>query len=120
MLELIEKYWLEAAMGGILAYITFTAKKMFNDTRSAIKNDHEEQSIMRKAVLGILHSILYAELERIIVQGYITEEELENLNYLYNPYIKLHGNGTCEKLYGVATSLPMKVGDKHGDENNQK
>ena len=34
--------------------------------------------------------------------------------------IKLHGNGTCEKLYSVATSLPMKVGDKHGDENSKK
>ena len=27
MLELIEKYWLEAAMGGILAYITLIARR---------------------------------------------------------------------------------------------
>lgn len=120
MIEVIEKYWLEAAMSGVLFYITFTAKKMFNDTRTIMKNDHEEQGVMRKAILGILHSILYSELERIIAQGYITEEELENLNYLYKPYIKLHGNGTCEKLYGIATNLPLRVGDGHGYENNQK
>lgn len=47
--------------------------------------------------------------ESYVKRGYITKDEYENLHdYLYQPYKKLGGNGTAEKVMQEVEKLPFK------------
>lgn len=61
-----------------------------------------------KAVLALLHDKLYYLCEKYLKLGYITVEDFENINYLYEPYINMGGNGTITILYDKIKKLPQK------------
>ena len=69
---------------------------------------HTKQSSSQKMLLGLAHDRLYSLLDEYLIRGYITTDELENLEYLYKPYRELGGNGTCERMYEQVTLLPHK------------
>ena len=55
---------------------------------------------------AILHDRIYGACRFYIdEQGYISLDDLENLDILYKSYIALHGNGLCKKLYGQVCEL---------------
>ena len=65
------------------------------------------KTVLQKAVLALLHDKLYYLCDKQInVFGNITADELENLTYLFEPYIAMGGNGTCEQLYNECKALP--------------
>lgn len=59
----------------------------------------DRKSARTKMLLGLGHDkILYLEM-KYIERGNITQGEYENLKkYLYEPYKKMGGNGTAERL----------------------
>lgn len=61
-----------------------------------------------KALKGLLHDKIYDNCIKYIDRGYVTVDELENLNYIYEPYRALGGNGTGESLYKEVQSLPKR------------
>lgn len=59
------------------------------------------------AVLAMNHDQLYRQGEFYILTNEITMSELKNLEYLYEGYHALGGNGTGTEIYEKCKELPM-------------
>lgn len=55
--------------------------------------------------LAVLHDRIYQMCRLCIKRGYITEDDLNNLKYLYDSYHSQGGNGTGTELYKRAKAL---------------
>lgn len=53
---------------------------------------------LRKALLGVMHTMIYSLGNEYVAQGSITLDQYDNFMVLYTPYEKLGGNGTGKKL----------------------
>lgn len=59
----------------------------------------ERRSAKNKMLLGLGHDRIICLGMQYIEKGEITQDEYENLNkYLYEPYKKMGGNGTADRL----------------------
>lgn len=63
---------------------------------------------LEEANLAMLHDSLYEKCSHFIEQGYITVDDLDNLDYLFRGYVGLGGNGTGEHLYKQVKKLKLK------------
>ena len=72
--------------------------------------DHKKarHSTEREALLALLHDRLYTEMDKLIEEDHIPKNVYENLVYLYKPYVKLGGNGTCEKMFQDISKRELK------------
>lgn len=73
-----------------------------------------EQTAETKLLLGVAHHIIFDKCERHLQKGFITTEELEDLIYIYTPYIESGGNGTAKLMVERVEKLPvrkMEVGE---------
>lgn len=60
-------------------------------------------------ILGLGHDIIVTKGEQYIKRGCITKDEYENLNeYLYQPYLKMGGNGTAKKIMSEIEKMPLR------------
>lgn len=67
----------------------------------------ESKSAMRQMVLGIGFERLTSACHKHIKAGWISIEDLEDLDkYLFQPYKHMGGNGTAELLMEKVNSLP--------------
>lgn len=71
-----------------------------------------KRSVEQKALIGLLHERIYERCEEVIDRGYITREEYENLQYLYQPYIEMGGNGTARRLFEEVNRMPIREGEQ--------
>ena len=67
-----------------------------------------KKSAAGNAMLALLHDRLYYLMQEYILKGSITADEYENITYLYVPYTKLGGNGTCERLLKEVEKLRIR------------
>lgn len=58
--------------------------------------------------LALLHNEIYKECHRLIQQGWVTVDDLNNLEHLWDGYHGLGGNGTGERLYKEVLALPIR------------
>lgn len=73
-------------------------------SKRADKNDVE-----RKMLVGLAHDRIIHLGMVYVTRGYITQDEYENLNdYLYQPYEKMGGNGSAERVMEEVRKLPIK------------
>ena len=100
MLEFIVKYWLEFFFSGVLALLGAGYRKLNLKLK--------EQGKMKEGILAILHDRLYQVCRFYIHQGWIDVESMKNVEYLYDSYHGLGGNGTGTELYDRVNSLPIK------------
>lgn len=63
---------------------------------------------IKDGLLAIMHDRLYQMSTFFLKEGYINTAALKNLEYLYNSYHALGGNGTGTELYTRAKGLPIK------------
>ena len=87
-----------------------------------IKMRSEKCSAEKKMLLGLGHDVLYQRLSHYIERGYIEVSELDNVEYVFRPYLGLGGNGTIKVLYEQVMRLPHspeKVGSSE-EENRDK
>lgn len=66
----------------------------------------EETKALRNMILGLGHDKLLYLTDKYAERGGIAPKERRNLKYLYDPYIKLGGNGDCEIGYKLCEELP--------------
>ena len=66
-----------------------------------------EMNAISYGLLAILHDKVFQSCMYFINKGEITGEELESLEYLYNGYAGLGGNGTCETLFKRVKQLKI-------------
>ena len=69
-----------------------------------IKKKTDVQNVdtaVEQGLLAVLHELLYHLCDEIIEQGYITQEQLERINYLKPPYFALGGNSTLKHMLEI-------------------
>lgn len=69
------------------------------------------QTKIAKAQIASLHDRVYEEGERLIKQGWVTIDELNNFQYLFDAYQGLGGNGTGEVIYTHVSKLEVVDGN---------
>lgn len=92
----VSSHWMEWAIGLLAFGWGYLVKKV------------TEYKNIKTGLLAIMHDRLYQTCTYFIKIGYITPAGLKNLEYLYESYHKLGGNGTGTELYNRAKSLPIK------------
>lgn len=84
MLELMLRTILTAFAGAFAGAVIVWAKGL-----------HKRDS----AVKAVVHDSFHRQCREILAQDSMTEDDLENLNYLHDAYKSLGLNGTGEELY---------------------
>lgn len=77
-----------------------------------LKTRRNKLTVEQKMLLGLAHDTLYSRLDVYLDRGYVSMDELENLEYIIIPYKQLGGNGTCERMYEAVCKLPHH-GERH-------
>lgn len=70
-------------------------------------NRFDKRSAERDLIIGIGHVELVYYGMQYIERGWITKDEYETLKELYDPYVKLGGNGSGKKIMAEVEKLPM-------------
>ena len=110
MLEHIQTYWVTYACG-ILASVITGLITYIKATHSKRKSGDKDE---RQAILAILHDRLYDRCGAYLRRGWASEEDKRNLDYLYEPYHALGGNGTCRAMYEQCLELRLEPERKEG------
>ena len=68
----------------------------------------ERKDVKTEMLVGLAHDrIMYLGMQ-YVDRGYVTQDEYENLRtYLYDPYKKLGGNGSAERVMKEVDKLPI-------------
>ncbi len=76
-----------------------------------IQYKNEKKDARTKMILGLAHDRLLALCTEFLKRGSIGRSEYENLKkYLYEPYIKLGGNGVVKHMVEQVDKLPVTEG----------
>lgn len=70
-------------------------------------NRFDKRSAERDLIIGIGHVELVYYGMQYIERGWITKDEYETLKELYDPYVKLGGNGSGKKIMAEVEKLPI-------------
>jgi hypothetical protein len=71
----------------------------------------DRKSSQARMILGLGHDRIIMLCKKYIERGFITADEYENLyNYLFEPYEKMGGNGSAQKLMDEVKHLPIREG----------
>ena len=70
-------------------------------------NRFDKRSAERDILIGIGHIELVFFGMQYVERGWITEDEYETMKELYDPYIKLGGNGSGKKIMAEVEKLPI-------------
>ena len=100
MKNFIIEYWLEAELSVITGALGWAYKKL--------KRKVDEQGLVKAGMLAILHDRLFQAGRYYTEKGEITFEEIKNIEYLYNSYHALGGNGTGTEIWERIKNLPVK------------
>ncbi|MFV0402270.1 MAG: hypothetical protein ACK5LX_16865 [Oscillospiraceae bacterium] len=115
ILNYVKEHWLNWLFAGITAATGFAVKRLYSkfqrerDERILIEEQAKaEQKIIKEGILAILHDRLYQACRFHISQRKITVADLKNVEYLYDSYHDLGGNGTGTQLYNRVCGLPIE------------
>lgn len=105
MWEFIIKYWLEVVFGLATSFLAVAYRLL----SKKFKRHNSEHDLLKDGLLAILHDRIYQACEFNLQRGYCSIEEKKNIEYLYNSYHALGGNGTGTEIYNRVQSLPIKT-----------
>lgn len=89
---------------GLWAYLQYRRDKKDEER----KKREAEESAETKMLLGLGHDRIVYLCMKYIERGWISSDEHEDLmKYLYEPYLKLKGNGTAARLMKEVNKLPI-------------
>lgn len=94
----------------IKTFIGLACAGIFGVCVEYVKRSIIKQKSIETEIKALAHDALFRFCREIILQGYITEGQHENLEHLYKGYKGLGMNGTGKKLYETCDTLPMKEG----------
>lgn len=69
--------------------------------------EHARDSVESRMLLGLGHDKLIYLTDKFVRRGAITLKEKRNLEFLYEPYEALGGNGDCKIGYDACQQLPV-------------
>lgn len=91
-----------------IAGIIFGSVGFWNFLQSIYLRKTDKKSWIVKGVLAVLHSLLYDLCDDIIIRGYKTPKDVEELAYLTKPYLALGGDGTVEEMLKIIEKYEVK------------
>lgn len=91
MIDFIVNYWLEAIFAGCLGALSFAYRHICKRLK--------EQKLVKEGIEAILHDRLWQAGRIYIPKGKVTLDELKNVEYIYNAYHNLGGNGTGTEIF---------------------
>ena len=69
----------------------------------------ERKDVRAQMLMGLAHDRILFLGRSYVSLGYVTQAEYENLDkYLYQPYRRLGGNGTAERIMKEVERLPLR------------
>ncbi len=69
----------------------------------------ERKDVRAQMLMGLAHDRILFLGRSYVSRGYVTQAEYENLyKYLYQPYRRLGGNGTAERIMKEVERLPLR------------
>ncbi|MDY3026973.1 MAG: hypothetical protein SOR74_08705 [Candidatus Faecivicinus sp.] len=69
----------------------------------------ERKDVRAQMLMGLAHDRILFLGRSYVSRGYVTQAEYENLDkYLYQPYRRLGGNGTAERIMKEVERLPLR------------
>lgn len=74
--------------------------------RYIVSSRKKKQSAEDRALLAILHELVYPKLEDCIIRQSVGLEEFDRIDNLVQPYFALGGNGTVRRRYDMVLKLP--------------
>ena len=95
----------------IKTFIGLACAGVFGFCVEYIKRSIIKQRVIEKEIKALAHDALFRFCRYILQQNYVTESQLENLEYLYQGYKALGLNGTGERIYTECKNKPLKSGD---------
>lgn len=104
LVDFILHYWIQELFALIIALITWLWRMLLKRKK--------ENELIREGMMALLHDRIYQACTFFLNRGFCTLEDRSNLEYLFEPYKALGGNGTGESLYQRCLSLPFEKEDE--------
>lgn len=105
--------WLLLVSGGGLSFFLKLFINQLQEKNTIRKQEKELVDRRLKSVefanLAILHNKIYRQCAEHLDAGFISIDDLDDLEYLFNAYKNLGGNGTGETLYNKVKNLPNNM-----------
>lgn len=95
--------WLMTIATALISVFASSGFWLFLQHRSDSKDAKTE------LLLGLAHDRIVALGLEYIEKGWLSKDDLENIDGLYLPYLKAGGNGTAKKIYEDVKCLPFHV-----------
>lgn len=83
---------------------------IYNKGKTEDSRRDNDIQLLKAAIMAQQHDSIYRLTDEYLDRGYITLDELDNLEYLYNTYSALGGNGSGEYRFYKCKDLPLKAG----------
>jgi hypothetical protein len=105
------KDFFNVAVGSLLIILV---KRLMNRVKHrkelnklVLEETNTRLSMLENALIALQHDRLYRLTEEYIERGYVSLDELDNLEYIYTSYKALGGNGSGERRYNLVQKLPI-------------
>lgn len=93
----------------IIVAAVFGCTGFWSGVFALIMSKREKKDAKTQMILGLGHERLRDKCEKHLNDGWISADDYEDLDkYLYQPYKKMGGNGTVEKLMNDVRKLPLR------------
>jgi len=102
---LLSPEW-SAVIVAVVASPTLTA--ITNAILTMLKNNKKKQTPEQKAMIVLLRRELREQYKGIVEKDYVTIEELEEFDKIYEIYHDLGGNGRGTKMYEYVHKMKVK------------
>ncbi len=79
-----------------------------------IKNMYKKSKTYDFVLKALAHDALFRYCRLLMPYSELTEDEVENLNILYEAYHSLGLNSTGDKLYKQVIAIPVKANEQKG------
>lgn len=94
----------------ITILVTIFASTGFWTLILAIYNNRQKKkSAEAELLLGLAHDRIYGLCKEILRTGEMTDQEYDNIRHIYDPYIKMGGNGTARKLMEQVEDMKISL-----------
>lgn len=90
---------------GLFSVIVLLINRHYSKQDKAV----EDLEIMKNALAALSHDAYFRHCRKILAKDEITEEELENHQYLYKAYHSQGLNGTGDRMHQLVLEKPVHV-----------
>lgn len=100
MLEFIIKYWVQVLFGLVVSLIGVIYRRLVAYQK--------QQIALQDGMKALLHDRIIQKCKEYLDQGEITDNDLDEIYYMNEPYKELGGNGTVKTMITKVEKLKVK------------